>query len=77
MTPDTTTKNNPSKFFPPIDDTVPNDDKSENLEDGIDAHVVDEGKEDDSIGDLVNDEAKEVEEETPDTSETVPEEDDT
>ena len=77
MTPDTTTKNNPSKFFPPIDDTVPNDDKSENLEDGIDANVIDEGKEEDSIGDLVNDEANEVEEEPLDTSETVPEEDDT
>ena len=73
---DTTTTDNPSKFFPPIDDTVTNDDEdlSENLEDTIDANVVEEGKEEDSIGDLVSEDAKEVEEEQPlDTTENVPE----
>lgn len=73
-TSDTTTKDNPSKFFPPVDDMVTNDDEdlSENLKDTIDANVVGEGKEDDSIGDLVNEDAKEAKEEQLDTTETVP-----
>ena len=73
---DSAEKDNPSEFFPPLDDVVQNDENvPENLEDAIDAKVVEEeGKEEDSIGDLVDDEAKEESEEPLDTTENAPEE---